>query len=178
MTRRRTKDPLGKFVGDDPTTPDVNEAWVETPVAGVDPTPEITELIPPPPVAVTPEPAEPVTDPSVTVVTPEPTEPVTDPPVAVTPEPTGLEPGSHEPAVINLKTAGSATIKDKPTKESIEASIQEKLSKRLNSPEVDPFVPSSQLNNEVKEVSRSNGFPLTRGTEVGARLMAKAKRGI
>jgi hypothetical protein len=89
-----------------------------------------------------------------------------------------LEPGSHEPAAIDLKTAGSATIKDKPTKESIEASIQEKLSKRLNSPEVDPFVPSSQLNNEVKEVSRSNGFPLTRGTEVGARLMAKAKRGI
>ena len=156
MTRRRTKDPLGQFVGDDLTTPDVNEAWVEAPIAEINPNPETPE----PHVAVTPEPPEPATT------------------SAVTPEPIGLEPESHEPAVIDLKTAESATIKDKPTKESIEASIQEKLSRRLNSPEVDPFVPSSQLNNEVKEVSRSNGFPLTRGTEVGARLMAKAKRGI
>jgi hypothetical protein len=148
MTRQRAKDPLGKFVGDNPTTPDVNEAWKENPAAEITPNSE----------------------------TPE-------PPVAMAPEPTethglGSESyESHEPSVIDLKTAESTAIKDKPTKESIEASIQEKLSNRLNSPEVDPFVPSSQLNNEVKEVSRDNGFPLTRGTEVGARLMAKAKRG-
>jgi hypothetical protein len=145
MTRQRAKDPLGKFVGDNPTTPDVNEAWDENPAAEIAPNPEAPE----PPVAMVPGPTE----------------------------PPGLEPESHEPAVIDLKTAESTAIKDKPTKESIEASIQEKLSNRLNSPEVDPFVPSSQLNNEVKEVSRDNGFPLTRGTEVGARLMAKAKRG-
>jgi len=148
MTRQRAKDPVGKFVGDDPTTPNVNEAWDENPAAEIAPNPETPE----PPVAMVPGPTE----------------------------PPGLESESHEshePAVIDLKTAESTAIKDKPTKESIEASIQEKLSNRLNSPEVDPFVPSSQLNNEVKEVSRDNGFPLTRGTEVGARLMAKAKRG-
>jgi hypothetical protein len=145
MTRQRAKDPVGKFVGDDPTTPNVNEAWDENPAAVIAPNPETPEH----PVAMAPESTE-------------------------TPN-LGAE--SHEPAVIDLKTAESTAIKDKPTKESIEASIQEKLSNRLNSPEVDPFVPSSQLNNEVKEVSRDNGFPLTRGTEVGARLMAKAKRG-
>ena len=156
MTRQRAKNPLGKFVGDDLTTPDVNEAWVEAPIAEIDPNPE------------TPEPAP-------ETMTPE---PVPELAVTMTPESTeSKSPESHEPAVIELKTAESTSIKDKPTKESIEASIQEKLSNRLNSPEVDPFVPSSQLNNEVKEVSRDNGFPLTRGTEVGARLMAKAKRG-
>lgn len=147
MTRQRTKNPLGKFVGDDLTTPDVNEAWVEAPIAEIDPNPETPEPAPEPAVTMTSESTE------------------------------SKSPESHEPAVIELKTAESTPIKDKPTKESIEASIQEKLSNRLNSPEVDPFVPSSQLNNEVKEVSRDNGFPLTRGTEVGARLMAKAKRG-
>jgi hypothetical protein len=151
MTRQRAKDPLGKFVGDNPTTPDVNEAWKENPAAEITPNSETPE----PPVAMAPEPTE---TPNLGAESPK-------------------SPESHEPAVIDLKTAESTAIKDKPTKESIEASIQEKLSNRLNSPEVDPFVPSSQLNNEVKEVSRDNGFPLTRGTEVGARLMAKAKRG-
>ena len=31
MTKSRAKNEQGQFVGDNPSTPDVNEAWVETP---------------------------------------------------------------------------------------------------------------------------------------------------
>ena len=31
--RRRARKPNGKFKGDDPTTPDLNEAWVPTEIA-------------------------------------------------------------------------------------------------------------------------------------------------
>jgi hypothetical protein len=73
-------------------------------------------------------------------------------------------------------TRSKSAPKEKQSKESIEASIREKLSKRSDEGEVDPFVPSSQLENEVKQVAKESGFPLTRGTEAGAALMARARR--
>lgn len=60
--------------------------------------------------------------------------------------------------------------------ESIQASMEEKLSRRTDSEGEDPFVPHNQLEKEVHEIAQSEGFPLSRGTEVGARLLARARR--
>ena len=62
------------------------------------------------------------------------------------------------------------------SKEEIEASVSEKLSRRTDVGESNPFIPQTQLENEVKEVAKRQGFQLSRGTEVGARLLARAKR--
>lgn len=62
------------------------------------------------------------------------------------------------------------------SKEEIEASIQEKLSRKTDKDGLDPFVPNVQLDNEVKDIANKKGFPLSRGTEIGARLMARSKR--
>lgn len=81
----------------------------------------------------------------------------------------------QEPASVELKTSETSGLKEKQTKEAIEATIQEKLSKRADG-EVDPFVPSAQLQKEVKDIASQEGFALTRGTEAGAALMARARR--
>lgn len=81
------------------------------------------------------------------------------------------------PAEVPLQTASEGgSLNDPVEKESIEASILEKLSRKTDKPGVDPFVPNSQLENEVKEIANKQGFPLSRGTEIGARLMARSKR--
>lgn len=85
-------------------------------------------------------------------------------------EPKGSEPVSLEIKVNDGSQGGQKTL----TKEGIEASVIEKLSRR--SEDSDPFVPNSQLDKEVTQVSKEKGFPLSRGTEVGARLFAKARR--
>ena len=122
MTNRRARTQEGEHAGDNPATPDVNEAWVETPSES----PKEDESILP------------------------------------------------EPAVVELKTSDTNELKEKQSKEAIEASIQEKLSQR--SEEVNPFVPSAQLQTEVKEVATQEGFHLTRGTEAGAALIARSRR--
>ncbi len=81
-----------------------------------------------------------------------------------------------DPVELTLHTPTESGIKEKASKESIEASIKEKLSRKTDSDDIDPFVPSSQLEKEVKDIASKGGFPLSRGTEVGARLMARAKR--
>lgn len=58
----------------------------------------------------------------------------------------------------------------------VQTSIREKLSRKNDSEAFDPFVPQSQVDNEVVQVSREKGFPLSRGTEIGARLLARSKR--
>lgn len=81
------------------------------------------------------------------------------------------------PAQVELSVATSeATLPERQSEESIQAMIHEKLSKRSDSPASDPFVPNNQLENEVKEVAKKSGFSLTRGTEIGARLIARAQR--
>lgn len=62
------------------------------------------------------------------------------------------------------------------TKESIEVSVRKKLAKKTDDEKSDPFVPQAQLDNEVVQVAREKGFPLSRGTEIGARLLARARR--
>lgn len=82
-----------------------------------------------------------------------------------------------QPAEVQLITPQAAEgLAPAKSKEEIEASIQEKLSRKTDKDGADPFVPNIQLENEVKEIANKNGFPLSRGTEIGARLMARAKR--
>ena len=135
MTKTRAKDDKGQFLGDNPATPDVDEAWVE----------DKSEVAP----------AE--GDNADSTVEDK------------------VEKPSQEPATVELKTSETTALKEKQSKESIEASVQEKLSKRLDG-EVDPFIPSAQLQKEVKEIASQEGFQLTRGTEAGAALMARARR--
>ncbi len=65
---------------------------------------------------------------------------------------------------------------EKLTKEKVEASVRKKLAKKTDAEKTDPFVPQSQLDNEVVQVAREKGFPLSRGTEIGARLLARSRR--
>jgi hypothetical protein len=135
MTKTRAKDDKGQFLGDNPATPDVDEAWVEdksevAPAEGNNADSTVEDKV---------------------------------------------EKLSQEPATVELKTSETTVVKEKQSKESIEASVQEKLSKRLDG-EVDPFIPSAQLQKEVKEIASQEGFQLTRGTEAGAALMARARR--
>lgn len=82
------------------------------------------------------------------------------------------------PAVVELQTAKDATVAPARSKEEIAAEMHEKLSRKTDKDGADPFVPSSQLENEVKEIASKGGFPLSRGTEIGARLMARSKRAV
>jgi hypothetical protein len=76
-----------------------------------------------------------------------------------------------------LETSAEANALQPPaSKEQIEAAIHEKLSRRSESDGVDPFVPQTQVTAEVKSIAEQGGFNLTRGTEIGARLMARANR--
>lgn len=80
------------------------------------------------------------------------------------------------PAGIELKREQEQPPLNQLSKEQIEASIKEKLSRRTDEQASDPFVPQTQLENEVKELAKNQGFQLTRGTEVGARLLARSLR--
>jgi hypothetical protein len=62
------------------------------------------------------------------------------------------------------------------TKEKVESSVRKKLARKTDEEKEDPFVPQAQLDSEVIQVAREKGFPLSRGTEIGARLLARAKR--
>lgn len=82
-----------------------------------------------------------------------------------------------EPASIELKVGGKESGKlEEVSREKIEASMMEKLSRRTDSDSSDPFVPQVQLEKEVIQISKERGFPLSRGTEIGARLIAKSNR--
>lgn len=61
-------------------------------------------------------------------------------------------------------------------KEKIETDVRTKLNKRSDDENV--FVPSNPvaLENAAAQVASQDGFELNRGTSVGARLMAKARK--
>lgn len=81
------------------------------------------------------------------------------------------------PADVELQTAEDANeVKEAASKESVEAAINDKLSRRADAEGENPFVPLTQLQNEVKDVANKEGFPLNRGTEIGARLLARSFR--
>lgn len=84
---------------------------------------------------------------------------------------------AKEPATVELSVPGNTPdLPEARSKEEIAATMQEKLSRKTDKSGADPFVPSVQLENEVKEIASKKGFPLSRGTEIGARLMARSKR--
>lgn len=85
-------------------------------------------------------------------------------------------PAPHEPAVVELQTSKDEAVKPARNPEEIAAAMHEKLSRKTDKDGIDPFVPSSQVENEVKQIANKKGFPLSRGTEIGARLMARSKR--
>ena len=62
------------------------------------------------------------------------------------------------------------------TKELVETDVRKKLARKTDDMN-NPFVPanSAQVEADAKKVAAENGFELTRGTSVGARLMARAQ---
>jgi hypothetical protein len=139
-------------------------------------TSEESEIIASPDVeqAITPE-LE-ATVPATLEVKPEPTEAPTPELEATVPATPEVEPEPTAPVALELQTQKDSGLKEKASKESIEAAIKEKLSRKTDSDGIDPFVPSVQLDKEVKDIANKGGFPLSRGTEIGARLMARANR--
>ena len=103
--------------------------------------------------------------------------------VQVTPEE-----GKIENPVIEAKTAEPANIEtetpaEEPTPapeataaEKIQTDVREKLSKK--SVEENVFVPANPvaLEKAAAEVAKENGFELTRGTSIGARLLARSQK--
>jgi len=100
--------------------------------------------------------------------------------VALKEEPAKAEPAEVDPkSPVNLELRVGSNESKTPkelTKETIEVSVKKKLAKKTDEDRSDPFVPQAQLDNEVVQVAREKGFPLSRGTEIGARLLARARR--
>ena len=104
----------------------------------------------------------------------------------VTPSPERIESPVKEktaaPGPVNIETlaptedpveAPSAAEKD-----SIETDVRKKLARRVDdNTNNNPFIPSNpaQVEADAKRVAEENGFDLTRGTSVGARLMARSQ---
>lgn len=141
----------------------VEPALEITPEAAAEVAPEAALEVAPaaPPEAAAEEAPEPAPEPAPEAVVAPPTDPAVE---------------ASAPAVVELQTAKDATVAPARSKEEIAAEMHEKLSRKTDKDGADPFVPSSQLENEVKEIASKKGFPLSRGTEIGARLMARSKR--
>lgn len=131
-------------------------------------TSEESEIIASPDVEQAPTPELEATAPATLEIKPE--------PEATVPATLEVEPEPTAPVALELQTQKDSGLKEKASKESIEAAIKEKLSRKTDSDDIDPFVPSVQLDKEVKDIANKGGFPLSRGTEIGARLMARANR--
>jgi hypothetical protein len=102
--------------------------------------------------------------------------------VQVTPEEGRVEPVLEEnkvkPASLEVITPSEKPEAPAPAakKEDIETDVRTKLNKRSDSEDI--FVPSNPvaLEKAAAAVADSEGFELNRGTSVGARLMAKARK--
>jgi len=83
-----------------------------------------------------------------------------------------------EPANIELETPSEEPVPAPAavSKEEIETDVRTKLNKR--SDDEDIFVPSNPvaLEKAASVVAENDGFELNRGTSIGARLMAKARK--
>jgi hypothetical protein len=88
------------------------------------------------------------------------------------------EPKVSEPANIELETPSEEPVPAPAavSKEEIETDVRTKLNKR--SDEENIFVPSNPvaLEKAATVVAENDGFELNRGTSIGARLMAKARK--
>ena len=81
-----------------------------------------------------------------------------------------------EPAQVNLQVEANTEPAPARSPEEIMTSVQERLARKTDLPTSNPFIPALQLDNEVKSIANTKGFPLSRGTEIGARLMARSNR--
>lgn len=148
---------------DFPIDPSVEGTFVDEVAPEVDPKGETPEVVPEASPEVAPEPEAPEVAPKVEIT-------VTAPPEGDTVDP-------KQPASVELRVGDQESRTPKElTREVIETSVREKLSKKTDDQKSDPFVPQSQLDNEVVQVAREKGFPLSRGTEIGARLLARSRR--
>lgn len=88
------------------------------------------------------------------------------------------KPEVSEPANIELETPSEEPVPAPAavSKEEIETDVRTKLNKR--SDDEDIFVPSNPvaLEKAASVVAETDGFELNRGTSIGARLMAKARK--
>lgn len=105
-------------------------------------------------------------------------EPSIEPTTEVAEEtPEQIAEAGRQPAVVELNYGSDMNRTPAPvSKEKIEISVKEKLARKTDAVDSNPFVPNVQLENEVKEIAENKGFPLSRGTEIGARLLARANR--
>jgi hypothetical protein len=100
----------------------------------------------------------------------------------VTPEEGRIEPVLEEnkvkPTSLEVITPSIAPEAPAPAaeKEEIETDVRTKLNRRTDGEDI--FVPSNPvaLENAAAAVAETEGFELTRGTSIGARLMAKARK--
>lgn len=100
--------------------------------------------------------------------------------IKVTPEEAKIENKAPEP--VNIETE---TPSDEPTPapkatdaEKIQTDVREKLSKK--SVDENVFVPSNPvaLEKAAASVAQEKGFELNRGTSIGARLLARARKNV
>lgn len=124
MPRKRARTIDGEFLADNPSTPDINEAWSEEP----------------------------------------------ETPAVEAAAPANLEITSPDPEPVLVTKV--------PDKQEIETDVRTKLERKTDSGE-SPFVPQNpaKVEAEAKKVAQEKGFDLTRGTSVGARLMARRRLG-
>ena len=76
---------------------------------------------------------------------------------------------------IETPTEEPTPAKEAAKEEEIETDVRTRLSKRTD--RNDPFVPSNpaEIEAKAKAIAEEKGFEMTRGTEIGARLMARAR---
>ena len=105
--------------------------------------------------------------------------------VQVTPEEGKIESAvtneaKEAPAPVNIETETPSEeptpAPEPPIAEKIQTDVREKLSKK--SVEENVFVPTNPaaLEKAAEQVAKENGFNLTRGTSIGARLIARSQK--
>lgn len=91
------------------------------------------------------------------------------------------EESKKEAKVIPLNESPENTLKEAQNPEEIHTEIREKLSTRNLKEQDDPFNPGvsqAVTKAKVETLAESKGFALNRGTEIGARLMARSKKNL
>jgi len=82
------------------------------------------------------------------------------------------------PAVVELKVETEESTAPAPAAkaETIQTDVRAKLARKTDGEDV--FVPSTppQLEAEAKTIAEQSGFDFTRGTSIGARLMARSRQ--
>jgi hypothetical protein len=115
----------------------------------------------------------------ITEATAEPDVEVEETPVETVAEETIEVPTGKEPKVVELKDETAPnTLKEAQAPEIIQDQIRSKLNSRKNEETTDLFNPgasSAVAKAKMEDLAKEQGFQLTRGREIGARLLARAQ---